>query len=331
MMLQLIQNFPKHIADSLIIAEGVGKVWSPLKRPVLQVVVTGLGGSGIGGTIAADLCSASARVPVLVNKGYSLPNWIGPGTLVVACSYSGNTEETLSALDQAMAAGCMVTAITSGGELKQRADKLGWNVSVVPGGSPPRSMFGYALIQILAHLDLAGVGTPPDWKAQAAQAVLSLEARRGEHLAQAELISDALEGKTVAVYAASGMAGVATRWRQQLNENSKMPAWDTEVPEMNHNEMVGWAGGGAQFCAVFLHSTADAPRNRMRMELNAPAIRARGNSAIALHAEGASALEQVLDLVALGDWVSYVLGLRNGVDIMDIKVIDDLKEALSKA
>jgi glucose/mannose-6-phosphate isomerase len=100
---------------------------------------------------------------------------------------------------------------------------------------------------------------------------------------------------------------------------------------MNHNEMVGWAGGGAQFCAVFLHSTADAPRNRMRMELNAPAIRARGNSAIALHAEGASALEQVLDLVALGDWVSYVLGLRNGVDIMDIKVIDDLKEALSKA
>jgi hypothetical protein len=95
--------------------------------------------------------------------------------------------------------------------------------------------------------------------------------------------------------------------------------------------MVGWAGGGAQFCAVFLHSTADVPRNRMRMELNAPAIRARGNSAIALHAEGASALEQVLDLVALGDWVSYVLGLRNGVDIMDIKVIDDLKEALSKA
>ena len=192
-------------------------------------------------------------------------------------------------------------------------------------------MFGYALIQILAHLDLAGVGTPANWKAQAAQAVLSLEARRGEHLAQAELVSDALEGKTVAVYAASGMAGVAARWRQQLNENSKMPAWDAEVPEMNHNEMVGWAGGGAQYCAVFLHSTADAPRNRMRMELNAPAIRARGNSVIELHAHGDSALEQVLDLVALGDWVSYVLGLRNGVDIMDIKVIDDLKEALSKA
>ena len=165
MMLQLIQNFPKHIADSLIIAEGVGKVWSPLARPVHQVVVTGLGGSGIGGTIAVDLCSASARVPVLVNKGYSLPHWIGPSTLVVACSYSGNTEETLNALDQAIAAGCMVTAITSGGELKQRAEKLGWNHSVVPGGSPPRSMFGYALIQILAHLDLAGVGTPANWKA----------------------------------------------------------------------------------------------------------------------------------------------------------------------
>ncbi len=331
MMLKLIQDFPQHIADSLNIAEGVAKVWQPLPRPVHQVVVTGLGGSGIGGTIAADLCAGTATVPVVVNKGYSLPNWVGPNTLVVACSYSGNTEETLTALDQAVAAGCMVSAITSGGELKRRADQHGWNTSVVPGGNPPRSMFGYALIQILAHLDLAGVGAPAQWQKQAAQAVADLIVRRDEHLSEAEAIADTLEGTAVAVYAASGMAGVATRWRQQLNENSKMPGWDAEVPEMNHNEMVGWAGGGSRYSAVFLHSAFDAPRNRMRMELNAPAIRAHGTHVAEHHAYGASPLEQALDLVALGDWVSYVLSVRNAVDIMDIKVIDDLKDALGKA
>ncbi|MEY3711541.1 MAG: hypothetical protein RL104_324, partial [Bacteroidota bacterium] len=127
MMLKLIQDFPNHIADSLSIAEGVAKVWQPLPRSVHQVVVTGLGGSGIGGTVAADLCAATAAVPVVVNKGYALPNWVGAHTLVVACSYSGNTEETLSALDQAVSAGCMVSAITSGGELKRRAEQHGWN------------------------------------------------------------------------------------------------------------------------------------------------------------------------------------------------------------
>ncbi len=331
MMLQLIKDFPQHIADSLKIAEGVAKVWKDVPRPVAQVVVTGLGGSGIGGTVAADLCAATAKVPIVVNKGYALPNWVGPNTLVVACSYSGNTEETLSALQQAVAAGCMVSAITSGGELKRQAEANAWNVSVVPGGNPPRSMFGYAVIQILAHLDLAGAGAPAGWQAQAHQAVKDLIARRDIHLREAEAISDTLEGTAVAVYAATGMAGVATRWRQQLNENSKMPGWDAEVPEMNHNEMVGWAGGGARFSAVFLHSAFDAPRNRMRMELNAPAVRAHGTHVAELHAHGASPLQQALDLVALGDWVSYVLSERNAVDIMDIKVIDDLKDALGKA
>lgn len=330
-MLQLIKDFPQHVADSLKIAEGVAKVWKPLPRPVQQVVITGLGGSGIGGTVAADLCAATAKVPVVVNKGYALPNWVGPSTLVIACSYSGNTEETLAALQQAVAAGCMVSAITSGGELKRQAEANGWNVSVVPGGNPPRSMFGYAVIQILAHLDLAGAGAPTGWQAQAQQAVKDLIARREAHLAEAEAIADTLEGTAVAVYAATGMAGVATRWRQQLNENSKMPGWDAEVPEMNHNEMVGWAGGGSRFSAVFLHTASDAPRNRMRMELNAPAVRAHGTHVAELHAHGASPLEQALDLVALGDWVSYVLSERNAVDIMDIKVIDDLKDALGKA
>jgi glucose/mannose-6-phosphate isomerase len=331
MMLQLIKDFPQHIADSLKIAEGLSKVWKALPRPINQVVITGLGGSGIGGTVAADLCASTATVPISVNKGYALPNWVGPNTLVVACSYSGNTEETLEALRQAVAAGCMVSAITSGGELKRQAEANGWNVSLVPGGNPPRSMFGYAVIQILAHLDLAGAGAPKGWQAQAQQAVKDLIARRDVHLSEADAVSDSLEGTAFAVYAATGMAGVATRWRQQLNENSKMPGWDAEVPEMNHNEMVGWAGGGARFSAVFLHSAFDAPRNRMRMELNAPAVRAHGTHVVELHAHGNSPLEQALDLVALGDWVSYVLSERNAVDIMDIKVIDDLKDALGKA
>lgn len=329
-MRQLIEDFALHLSDSQEIAESVKNGWSVSERMPQAVVITGLGGSGIGGTIAADYVSDVASVPVWVNKGYDLPAWVNANTHVIACSYSGNTEETLSALEDAMSAGAMVSAITSGGSLKALAESNGWNMSVVPGGNPPRSMFGYAWVQIMAHLEMLQIGVDASWTDDVSAAVKSLQAKRAQHLEEAESIADQLENCAVAVYAATGAAGVATRWRQQLNENSKMPAWDAEVPEMNHNEMVGWAGGGAHFAAVFLHTDGDAPRNTTRMQLNAEAIAESGSTVVNIEASGDSQIEQLLDMIALGDWVSYVLSERNGVDIMDIQVIDRLKEALSK-
>lgn len=329
-MLQLIEDFPTHLTDSLKIAKSTKEGWAKEAKAPKAVVITGLGGSGIGGTIAADYVAEVATVPVWVNKGYELPAWVNDSTHVIACSYSGNTEETLSALEDAMAAGASISAITSGGQLGELARAHDWNVSVVPGGNPPRSMFGYAWVQIMLHLEMLNIGVDGSWAEDVATAVEALKAKRSQHLEEAEAIADQLQNCAVAIYAATGTAGVATRWRQQLNENAKMPAWDAEVPEMNHNEMVGWAGGGDNFAAVFLHTDGDAPRNTTRMQLNAEAVAEGGTTVINIEASGASQIEQIMDLVALGDWVSYVLSERNGVDIMDILVIDRLKDALSK-
>ena len=328
-MLQLIKDYPTHLADSLAKVHLLN--WQAGTTDIHHVVITGLGGSGIGGSVAAEVCAASATVPIVVNKGYALPAWVNANTHVIACSYSGNTEETLSALEDATKAGCMVSAITSGGQLLAKAEAAGWNLSVLPAGNPPRSMFGLAIVQLMAHLEAMDIGVDARWQAQVSEASEGLIQRRDAQMAEAKDLAMQMQGRTYAIYAASGVAGVATRWRQQLNENSKMPGWDSEVPEMNHNEMVGWAGGNDSHIAIFLHSNNDHPSNTLRMNLNAAAIEAYGVPVLHVHAYGEGHLAQCLDLVAMGDWVSQILSEVNQVDIMDIVVIEKLKAALAEA
>ena len=328
-MLQLIKDYPTHLKSSLAKAKELS--WKAGSSNIQHVVITGLGGSGIGGSVAAEVCAASATVPILVNKGYALPAWVNVNTHVIACSYSGNTEETLSALEDASKAGCMISAITSGGQLLEQAQAAGWNLSVLPAGNPPRSMFGLAIVQLMAHLEAMNIGLDSSWQTQVSDTSVGLTQRRDAQMAEAKDLAMQMQGRTYAIYAASGVAGVATRWRQQLNENSKMPGWDSEVPEMNHNEMVGWAGGNDSHIAIFLHSNNDHPSNTLRMNLNAAAIEAYGVPVLHVHAYGEGHLAQCLDLVAMGDWVSQILSEVNQVDIMDIVVIEKLKAALAEA
>lgn len=327
-MKDLIQDFPNQIDKALQIARE-----TPLrnlgKRPS-NVLITGLGGSGIGGTIVSDLCAQFARVPIAVNKDYGVPHWVGADTLVIACSYSGNTEETLEACSQALEYGAMLAAITSGGKLKELCVERGLNHIIIPGGNPPRSMLGYSLVQIFKLLSHYGIQTP-NFEADLEVAVEELRASQDDIKLSAKDYAEALKGKLIAIYSCAPYGGVTTRWRQQFNENSKMLGWDSVIPEMNHNQLVGWAGGSDQIAAIILRSEDEHPNNARRADLNAALFKEYTSTVLEIHASGANTISRVFNLIHLGDWISYYLSEINQVDIMDIHVIEDLKSKLQAA
>ncbi|MDZ7848463.1 MAG: SIS domain-containing protein [Owenweeksia sp.] len=186
------------------------------------------------------------------------------------------------------------------------------------------------------HLPTCAFTSPTDkiarFEAQAGleEAVRLINDEEADILVEAERMSSHLKNKTLAVYAITGLGGVAERWRQQFNENAKMLGWQGVVPEMNHNELVGWEGGSNQFAAIFLRSKNDYGRNQHRVEISKKLIKEKTSQVLELWAKGKSRIEQVLYLVHFGDWVSYYLSEINQVDIMDIKSIDLLKSELSK-
>lgn len=326
-MKRLIQDFPKHLREALAIAEKA-QLRNNGKRPA-NVLITGLGGSGIGGTIVADLCADTARIPIAVNKGYNVPHWVGTDTLVIASSYSGNTEETLEACSQALEYGASLCGITSGGGLKALCEERGLNYIAIPPGNPPRSMLGYSMVQLFRFLSHYGIQTP-EWEEELKAAADFLESESEAIQAEAAELAEQLADRTVAFYASKGLAGVATRWRQQFNENAKTLGWDSAVPEMNHNELVGWAGGSNAMAAVFLESEDDYRRNAFRMEKNAEIISRYTDTVLRVSARGETRLARAMYLIHLGDWVSLLLAEQKGCDIMDIEVIEGLKAELSQ-
>ena len=326
-MKDLISNFSRHLAEAL---DTIRK--SNLKSPdreIRNVLITGLGGSGIGGTIVAEMVAPISKVPITVNKNYHIPSFVNQHTLVIACSYSGNTEETLMATGQALNAGAEVACITSGGELLKIANEDGLNVLSMQGGNPPRSMFGYSFAFLCSLLEFYKVIDMPV-EADLEKAIALLNEEENDTKKNADTLADELKGKTAIIYAVNGGLGVASRWRQQLNENAKMLAWQSEIPEMNHNELVGWEGGSSEFVPVFLRNADDFDRNQKRIEIIKGIIGQKTDRILEVWSKGNSPIEKTLYLVHFGDWVSYYLSEINQVDIMDIKSIDLLKSELSK-
>ncbi len=326
-MKQLIAQFSRHLQDALRTIQEAS--FDPAPHSIQNVLITGLGGSGIGGSIIADLAAPKAKVPVLVNKNYLIPAFVSEHTLVIACSYSGNTEETLAAVKSAIEKGAMVACITSGGRLKQLAADHRFNQIGMQGGNPPRSMFAYALAYlafILTHYGIVDFAFAKDLS----EAIALLDAEEENIRQEAEAMAKKLTGKTTQLLAVAGNLGIASRMRQQLNENAKMLAWEAEIPEMNHNELVGWEGGSKQYAALFLRNEDDYARNQKRIDIIKDIIRKKTDTVLELWSKGDSPLAKTAYLVHFGDWVSYYLSEINQVDILDIKSIDLLKSELGK-
>lgn len=325
-MKQLVQAFPTQLKEALIIGQSYR--FQSAKKEFKNVVLSGLGGSGIGGSIVQNFVADKMSIPFIVNKDYFLPSFINKDSLVIISSYSGNTEETLSAMKQAIKAKATIVCITSGGKVSELAKKKKMDCILLPAGMPPRSCLGYSMIQVLYTLLYFGY-IKNDFEKSITAAIKLLKNEEKDIQKQSKALAKKIIGKTFILYSAPGFEGVAVRCRQQFNENSKMLGWHHVVPEMNHNELVGWRDKDANKVVIYLRNDDDYERVQTRMEINKTVIKKYTPNIIELWSKGKTYFEKVFYIVHLTDWVSVYLADLHNVDAMDIKVIDHLKNALA--
>jgi glucose/mannose-6-phosphate isomerase len=292
-----------------------------------------MGGSSVGGRLAAGALGPRLRRPLALAMGYDIPAWIGRETLVLCSSYSGATEETLATYDAARAAGAPRLAATTGGPLAERARADGVPVIPLPGGFQPRAAVGYSLVTALeaARLCRAAPSVREEIESAAALAA-ELAAEWGPDGAEdgeAKRIARALNGSIPVIAGAGLTASVAYRWKCQVNENAELPAFASKLPELDHNEIVGWAGADRRLAAVFLEDPQAQAQVVRRVQITAE-LAAEGASVVErVTARGESRLERVVSLVLLGDLVSLYLAVLRGVDPVPVRAIDTLKRRLA--
>jgi len=333
-MRSLIKSFPEHIQAA---AQAMENLSLPATAKPSALLITGLGGSAISGDLVRSIAGPQIKLPFIVNRDYELPAFVDASTLVIACSYSGNTEETLSAYQQARDAGASIVCVTSGGCLAEQAVRDSFPVVSLPGGFPPRAALGYALITLLGVLQAKGV--IPDISEDVRDTVDVLRSLRDRYRTEtpaqanpAKQLAESLHGKIIAVYGSNSiMDSAAYRWRSQIAENAKNLAFHHVLPEMNHNELVGWRYPQEvlkKVGVVLLRDREDHHQVQKRFDLTSEVI---SNFAGALHevrSEGKSRLARILSIVYLGDFVSLYLAYLNQVDPMPVEVIDSFKSKL---
>lgn len=326
-MKRLVSIFTEQLEEAIKI--GPKANFSPFLNSIENVVITGLGGSGIGGEIATQLVANQLKVPVVINNDYSLPEFVSSKTLVIVSSFSGNTEETLAALKIAQDKKAEIACITSGGKLADIAKENNYKLLVLPLAFSPRAMLTYSVVQqffLLAHYGLIDSSYIED--VQNTIALLNQEVDEIKDLAHQTAL--ALNSKTAVIYIESGLEGVAVRMRQQINENSKALCWHHVIPEMNHNELVGWAGGKEEYAVIILRTSYEHYRSSVRMNISKEIINKQTSTVLEIKAKGESKIEQAFYHILFGDWTSIYLAELNRVDDVEVKVIDYLKSELAK-
>ena len=326
-MKKLVQDFPIQLQEALIIGQNY-RFLTPEKE-FSNIVVTGLGGSGIGGSIVQNYVFDMLKVPFIVNKDYFLPAFVNKHSLIIVCSYSGNTEETLEAMKQAAKTKATVVCITSGGKVAEIAGKKGCDCILVPAGMPPRACLGYSLVQILFVLKHFGF-IDGSFEKEIGTTIKQLKAGAEDIQKKAKAVAKKMFGKLPIIYSAATYEGVAIRFRQQINENSKMLCWHAAIPEMNHNELVGWRDDAKDKVVVILRNEDDYERVQARMEINKKVFKKYTPHIIEVYSQGKSYWEKAFYLIHLTDWVSVILADLRELDATEVKVIDFLKGSLAK-
>ncbi|GAB6066624.1 bifunctional phosphoglucose/phosphomannose isomerase [Aquifex pyrophilus] len=304
-----------------IVYEDIGKDLSGYKG----IVFCGMGGSGIAGTFASKwLNHRGVKIPSFVVKGYELPPFVDDSYLVVCISYSGNTEETLSNFEEALKRGIKPVCITSGGKLKELAEKNGCEVYEVPKGFQPRYAFGYLLSKALCL-----VGISPEEMEDAKENVRENLNKIKE---EGYRIAERLYGYVPVVYSTPLTDAIAERWKGQINENAKTPLYYAVLPEMHHNEVMGWNNPSLRnkFHYIVMYDAKDHHRVKLRVDITLKLLKDMGIVPIVLKGEGNSYLSRSLYLVHLADWVSVKLAELYGYDSLKVDTIERIKEELKK-
>jgi len=326
-----IETFTKQLSDALKIGQALD-----LDRPgsdIRNIVIAGMGSSGVGANLVESLTFGRIPIPVTVCKSYNIPQFVSPHTLFIASSFTGNTEETVAALNKALLKRAHVIAIASGGKLLDICKEYNLFYIQLPHASEsPRAMLPYimtALLYALYHTNLIGAAFIKETE----NAVEFLN--RGEKgiQSEAELIAKKLKGKLPVIYCDNRIHAMAIRFQQQLNENAKQIAHVNTFPEMNHNELAGWRFPEQlmpMLQPIYMYSDHDHERVEKRMELCRDIFEKKSNPIIDVIGEGASLLEQYYYLIHLTDWISFYLAKENGIEPETVDTIDNLKSELDK-
>lgn len=329
-MLERILKLPQQIEHAIEISQSFS---FKMANGVSNICIAGMGGSAIGGDIARACLSEAAPVPIVVTRYYSLPKFVDKRSFVIVCSYSGDTEETLSAYDNALARGANIVCVTSGGNLAAKAGANRQPLILVPSGYPPRSALGYLTVPLFHILFLAGMISNPEkeWR----ETVEVLKKLVDEYHPDAESnrakdIAYDLQGRIPLIYTSAAFEPAALRWKCQLSENSEVMAFCNVFPELNHNEVMGWGPLteiNRHFRVVYLRDHNMHPKVLTRMHITKTILERHTAGVIAVDSIGSSLLARMFSLMFLGDMVSLYLAILNRVDPTAIENINFIKKS----
>ena len=334
-MLHLLSSFSEQCKRGWEIGETL-ELEGCDERVPNNVVIAGMGGSGISGDLVKAVLGGQFPCPIIVHRGYTLPAFVTSQTLFVAVSYSGNTEETLLSVERAFSHGAQILAVTSGGKLKEFVNVHDLPCVIIPAGQPPRASLGYLLMPILSAF--ARLGFTPDLNLQSdLEETTALLAKLAEDFHpdvqenQPKQLAQVLHGKLPIIYAPQELEAVAMRWKGQMNENSKSLAYYSVYPEMNHNEIEGWKQPSAltQGCHVIqLRDPIAPPQTQRRMDITAELIQPHTAGITQVNSAGRSLLARLLSLVTIGDWTSFYLAILYEQNPTPVERIEELKRRL---
>lgn len=327
-MLQFTHEFTDDIQTSLEIAEQNSIL---LNRDEIQnIIICGMGGSGIGGMLAKDILQDHITLPIEFIKGYQLPKYASEKSLVICSSYSGNTEETLSLHQEAIEKKAKIIAICSGGQLEDNCAQQNIQTLIIPGGKQPRAAVGLSLVQqlhILGHLFLNESENKQLFN-NLLETSKKLKERADEFQKNANSIAKDLRNKNIKVYTETKFASLATRFTQQINENVKKKIHAGIIPEMNHNELVAFTDFNRNDIAIFVNGKHFHPQNKKRMTFLKEQLKKQESHIIEINVEGDSPEEIFLKTIYIMDLVSIELARIEDVDPEDVEIIQKLKSTL---
>jgi glucose/mannose-6-phosphate isomerase len=304
-----------------------------------KILIVGMGGSAIGGDLAAAVAMDDSPIPILVHRGYGLPAYVDRETMVIASSYSGNTEETVSGFQAASERGCPLVAITTDGQVADLARERDVPLVSFDYQSQPRAALGTMFLSLLGVLRSTGMMSKLEADLDEALAILDAqEAELGASVPQAQnrakQLATELAGQVPVVIGSGPLEPAARRWKTQFNENAKTWAYFEPLPEMNHNAVSGIhfpAEMAGRVRVILLSNSGLHPRNRLRLELTQQIFEERGIACHAVAVQGKRPLAQILSAVQMGDYTSCYLALLNGADPTAISDIAGLKQRMSDA
>ena len=318
---QVIMDFTNQIGGAYEYIDAYD--FNPEDKNINKVVLCGMGGSSLPADIVNDICFDD--LDIFLCRDYEIPAWVDGSSLVFVNSHSGNTEETLEAYTQAKSLTEHIVVITAGGELEKRAKEDNFPIFKVALDFQPRCMTGYFLVYILNVLSVYGI--IPDHRMSLLETIPYLEEKDFETMAK-EIVFNIDESLPI-IYSAEQFSSLARIWKIKINENSKTQCFWNVFPELNHNEMVGFTNLRIDPAFILLKSSFDHPRVQKRMEIFEKLMGKKATT-VSVDVNGGNQLEQILATLILGDWVSYYLALKTGVDPTPVDMVEEFKKKMKK-